>query len=73
MATNSQIKYIESLLKRIKRAGGSSFEKLQWLRDNYRALSVADASSWIDTLRTILREHNAITARYSINGRGKQI
>jgi len=73
MATNSQIKYIESLLKRINRAGGTSFEKLQWLRDNYRELSVADASIWINTLRRIVREHNAITAGYSINGRGKQI
>lgn len=73
VATQAQVKYIESLLKRIKRAGGTSYEKLAWLRENYKILSVSDASSWIDTLRGIIREHNAISARYAINGRGRQI
>lgn len=72
-ATQSQIKYIESLLKRIKRAGGTSYDKLAWLRENYKTLTVSDASSWIDTLREIVRAHNEISARYAINGRGKQI
>ena len=73
MATQAQKKYIESLLKRIKRAGGSSYEKLEWLRKNYKELSISDASSWIDTLREMVRAHNEISARYSVNGRGKQI
>jgi len=73
MATPAQTKYIESLLKRIKRAGGTSYEKLEWLRNNYKELSFADASSWIDTLREMVRAHNEISARYSVNGRGKQI
>lgn len=73
MATPAQTKYIESLLKRIKRAGGTSYEKLEWLRNNYKELSVSDASSWINTLREMVRAHNEISARYSINGRGKQI
>ena len=72
-ATQAQTKYIESLLKRIKRAGGTSYDKLAWLRENYKTLSVTDASSWIDTLREIIRAHNEISARYAINGRGKQI
>ena len=71
--TQAQTKYIESLLKRIKRAGGTSYDKLAWLRENYKTLSVSDASSWIDTLREIVRAHNEISARYAINGRGKQI
>ena len=71
--TQSQIKYIESLLKRIKRAGGTSYDRLAWLRENYKTLSISDASSWIDTLREIVRAHNEISARYAINGRGKQI
>lgn len=73
MATPAQTKYIESLLKRIKRAGGTSYEKLEWLRNNYKELSVSDASSWINTLREMVRAHNEISARYSINGRGNQI
>ena len=72
-ATQAQAKYIGSLLKRIKRAGGSSYDKLAWLRENYKTLSVSDASSWIDTLREIVRAHNEISARYAVNGRGKQI
>ena len=72
-ATQAQAKYIESLLKRIKRAGGSSYDKLAWLRENYKTLSVSDASSWIETLREIVRAHNEISARYAVNGRGKQI
>ena len=71
--TQAQTKYIESLLKRIKRAGGTSYDKLAWLRENYKTLSVTDASGWIDTLREIIRAHNEISARYAINGRGKQI
>lgn len=73
MATPAQTKYIESLLKRIKRAGGTSYEKMEWLRNNYKELSVSDASSWISTLREMVRAHNEISARYSIDGRGKQI
>ena len=73
MATVNQIKFIESLLKRIKRAGGSSYQRLEWLRNNYKELSVADASSWINTLREMVRAHNEISARYAVNGRGKQI
>jgi len=73
MATVNQIKFIESLLRRIKRAGGSSYQRLEWWRNNYKELSVADASSWIDTLREMVRAHNEISARYSVNGRGKQI
>lgn len=73
MATVNQIKFIESLLKRIKRAGGTSYQRLEWLRNNYKELSVADASSWIDTLREMVRAHNEISARYAVNGRGKQI
>ena len=72
-ATQAQIKYIESLLKRIKRAGGTSYDKLVWLRENYKTLSVSDASDWINTLREIIRAHNEISARYAVNGRGKQI
>ena len=71
--TQAQAKYIESLLKRIKKAGGTSYDKLAWLRENYKTLSVSDASGWIDTLREIIRAHNEISARYAVNGIGKQI
>ena len=73
MATDKQIRFIESLLKRVKRAGGTSYQRLEWLRSNYKELSIEDASSWIDTLREIVRSHNEVSARYAINGRGKQI
>lgn len=74
-ATEKQIKFIETLLRRIKKLGTETltWKNLAWLRENYKTLSMIDASGWIDTLREMVRSSNEISARYSINGRGYQI
>lgn len=73
-ATQAQVKYINALLKRIKRGSNKEqWDRLLWIRENVETLTKSDASSWIDTLRQMVRDYNMIQARYSINGRGKQI
>ena len=76
MATAKQIKYINSLSKRLaknKSAGESSRKHIQWGIDNASEMSIKEASEWIDHLRVLIRTINEVTARYATNGRGYQI
>ena len=76
MATAAQINYIESLTKRLKKAvrkDSPTYPHIMWGIRNCESMTTADAGKWIDHLRTLIRTCNEVEARFSTNGRGRQI
>ena len=76
MASEKQIAYIQSLTKRLQKSVSETsptFGHNQWGLLHSKDMTAQEASDWIDHLRDLIRATNEVTARYSANGRGKQI